>query len=438
MKSLIHICFFCIFFSTYTSAQQNTEPVDYRNFIHYLNQRLSNVILVDGFNPPQASRVYCYPNIAVFEALRNTDTVNYKSLSGVIKHLNGLPQPVNSAIDFNLASVIAFQRVAQFFVYRANLLDDIDNVFIKISQSQKNDSVAIQHSIEYGNLVAEKIIAWAKNDNFIQLKTFTRYKPLGTDYSWEPTPPAYYDALEPNWRHMRPMFMDSSSQFKPAPPLKFDTLSGSAFFTEAMEVYNTVKKNDSASNSTAYFWDDNPLRNWVDGHFSYVTKKLSPGGHWINICSIVTKREKFNALRSAQAFALVSIGLFDGFISCWDEKFRSNLIRPETYINKYIDREWSPFLETPPFPEHTSGHSVISSSAAEILTSLVGDNYHFTDSTEFVFGFGVRTFNSFREAANQAGWSRLYGGIHYSQAISVGLEQGKAIGRNVITKIKHN
>lgn len=428
----------CIIFSTYTSAQQNSEPVDYRNFIQYLNQRLSDVIIVDGFNPPQASRVYCYPNIAVYEALRNSDTNNYKSLYGVIKHMNVLPKPFSSNIDFNLSAVIAFQRVAQFFVYRANLLDDIDNVFIKISQAQKNDSVVIKQSVEYGNLLAEKIIAWAKNDNFIQLKTFTRYKPLGAPDSWEPTPPAYYDALEPNWKYMRPMLMDSASQFKPAPPLNFDTLSGSAFYNEALEVYKTVLQNDSALNSIAYFWDDNPLRNWIDGHFSYVTKKLAPCGHWINICSIVTKKEQFSNLKSSQVFALVTIGLFDGFISCWDEKYRSNFIRPETYINKYIDREWSPFLETPPFPEHSSGHSVISSSAAEILTNLIGENYQFTDSTEFVFGFGVRKFSSFREAATEAGWSRLYGGIHYRQAIIVGLDQGKAIGRNVINRLKQN
>lgn len=414
------------------------DSVDYTNFVQYLNQRLSDVIMVDGFNPPQASRVYCYPNIAIYEALRNADTANYRSLSGIIKHMNISARPINPDIDFNLAAAIAFQRVAQFFVYRANLLDDIDDIFIKISQSQQSDTILIQQSVKYGNLLAEKIIAWAKDDNFIQLKTFARYKPLGKTDSWEPTPPAYYDALEPNWKFMRPMLMDSSSQFKPDPPLKFDTLAGSEFYNEALEVYKTVSKKDSILNSTAFFWDDNPLRNWIDGHFSYVTKKLSPGGHWINICSIVTRKEKFNALKSAQVFALVSIGLFDGFISCWDEKYRSNLIRPETYINKYIDREWSPFLETPPFPEHTSGHSVISSSAAEILTTLVGENYQFTDSTEFVFGFGVRKFNSFREAANEAGWSRLYGGIHYRQAIIVGLEQGQAIGKNVIRKIKQN
>jgi hypothetical protein len=438
MKRLFITLFIFLSISPILLAQIKTDSVDYTHLVQYLNQRLSNVIMVDGFNPPQASRVYCYPNIAMYEALRNTDTSHYKSLSGSIKHMNVLAKPVNSDIDFNLAAAIAFQRVAQFFVYRANLLDDIDDLFLKVSQSQKNDSVLIQQSIEYGNSLADKIIAWAKNDNFIQLKTYTRYKPLGNHNSWQPTPPAYYDALEPNWKYMRAMLMDSASQFKPAPPLKFDTLAGSVFYNEALEVYNTVSKKDTILNSTAFFWDDNPLRNWIDGHFSYVTKKLSPGGHWINICSIVTKKEEFNALKSAQVFALVSIGLFDGFISCWDEKYRSNLIRPETYINKYIDREWSPFLETPPFPEHTSGHSVISSSAAEILTALVGENYQFTDSTEFVFGFGVRKFNSFREAANEAGWSRLYGGIHYRQGIIVGLEQGQAIGKNVIKKIKQN
>ena len=79
----------------------------------------------------------------------------------------------------------------------------------------------------------------------------------------------------------------------------------------------------------------------------------------------------------------------DGFISSWDEKFKSNLIRPETYINMYIDPKWQPILETPMFPEHTSAHSVISASVATLLTDLFGEHFEYIDSVNVPFGFSA-------------------------------------------------
>src|SRR5688500_6116951 len=115
----------------------------------------------------------------------------------------------------------------------------------------------------------------------------------------------------------------------------------------------------------------------------------------------------------------------DGFISCWDEKYRSRLVRPETYINEYIDEDWVPLLQTPPFPEYTSGHSVISSASAVTLTKLFGENFSFLDSTEVEFGLKARSFNSFKEASEEAALSRLYGGIHYRPAVEHGITEGR-------------
>jgi hypothetical protein len=139
--------------------------------------------------------------------------------------------------------------------------------------------------------------------------------------------------------------------------------------------------------------------------------------------------------QSAEAYVRVSLSLVDGFISCWDEKYRSKLVRPETYINKYIDENWLPVLQTPPFPEYTSGHSVISSSASVALTKLFGDNYAFTDSTETEFGMPPRSFQSFYQAAEEAGISRMYGGIHYRPAVEQGSKQGKLLGELIATKV---
>jgi hypothetical protein len=133
--------------------------------------------------------------------------------------------------------------------------------------------------------------------------------------------------------------------------------------------------------------------------------------------------------------ALTAISLNEAFISCWDEKYRSRLIRPETYINQYIDEEWVPLLQTPPFPEHTSGHSVASTAAAYTLAQIFGDEFHLVDSSEVAYGLPVREFDSFTEAAEEAAISRFYGGIHYMSAITEGSKQGKQVGEIIKHKI---
>jgi len=155
----------------------------------------------------------------------------------------------------------------------------------------------------------------------------------------------------------------------------------------------------------------------------------------MGITGIACKKENANALRSLEAYALTAIGISDGFISCWDEKYNSNLVRPETVINEELDEEWIPLLQTPPFPEHTSGHSVISTTAAVILTELFGDKFSYTDDVELEYGLPVRSFNSFMEASAEAAISRLYGGIHYRPAIEDGVVQGKKLGEFVVEKL---
>ncbi len=134
---------------------------------------------------------------------------------------------------------------------------------------------------------------------------------------------------------------------------------------DAMEVYRVSKNMDKENLMIASFWDCNPFYLNTQGHLNFATKKLSPGGHWISIAGQVAAQAKLDMTATLEAYLMTSIALFDGFISCWDEKYRSQLIRPETIINAYIDEKWRPVLQTPPFPEYTSGHSVISTAAAD-------------------------------------------------------------------------
>ena len=163
-------------------------------------------------------------------------------------------------------------------------------------------------------------------------------------------------------------------------------------------------------------------------------KKISPGGHWIGITGIACEQAKLSLDSSILIHTMVALTLHDAFISCWQEKYSSDRIRPEAAINKYLDPAWRPILQTPPFPEYTSGHSVASSSASIILTHFFGDNFSFNDTSERLFGLPDRKFNSFYQASDEAAISRLYGGIHFRDACEEGVKQGKKVGNNALKK----
>jgi hypothetical protein len=257
---------------------------------------------------------------------------------------------------------------------------------------------------------------------------------------WQPTPPDYMDGIEPHWSEIRPFVIDSAAQFKPEKHPEFSLEKGTKFYDELMEVYEIGKKikvdgDNSEEMGIAQFWDCNPYVSTHKGHLMFATKKITPGAHWIGICKIACKNVNADFDKTVYAYTKTSIAIADAFISCWEEKYNSNLIRPETLINQHLDEDWTPVLQTPPFPEYTSGHSVVSGAASIALTSIFGDNFAFDDDTEVAYGLPVRSFSSFNKAAEEAAVSRLYGGIHYRAAIDVGLQQGRDLGNYVVNNL---
>ncbi|MEO6721678.1 MAG: vanadium-dependent haloperoxidase, partial [Ferruginibacter sp.] len=309
----------------------------------------------------------------------------------------------------------------------------------KLLQEMKATGMPLQvfdNSLEYGKKIAEHIISWASQDNYKQTRSLAKYS-VGNDIaSWKPTPPSYMKAIEPHWGKLRTFLIDSAQQFKPAQATPFSKDTYSIFYNEAKEVHDIGSKLSIEQIEIANFWDCNPFKMNINGHVMFATKKISPGGHWINITALACKKTNAGLLRSAEAYAYLSIILADGFISCWDEKFRSKVIRPETYINQYIDPAWMPLLQTPPFPEYTSGHSVVSSACAVVLEKMFGENFSYDDSTEVEFKIPVRHFDSFKQAAEEAAISRLYGGIHYMPSIKNGLAEGEKLGLYISQKLR--
>ncbi len=415
--------------SNFQKEAQNPE------LVHKSVKKITDIIVYDIFPPMIASRIYAYSTIAGYEALR-PGNLQYSSLAGQIKGFTLPPQPeTGKEYCYPLASSQAMMMVGKKFTFSDEEMEKyITQIHADYKQLNMPEEV-YERSIKYGEAVAAHVLAWADKDNYKQSRTFPKYTINPDPATWKPTPPMYADAIEPHWNKIRPLTLDSAAQFKPVPPIKFSTDKNSAFYKAAYEVYTIGKTNQAVTDSSAWFWDDNALAMQVEGHFNFTTKKISPGGHWLNITNIAAHKANFNMMQSMEAYTMVAIGLFDGFISCWDEKYRSCLIRPETYITQYIDKNWVPVLQTPPFPEYTSGHSVVSGASSMILTNLLGDNFSFTDSTEVYCKQAPRTFSSFNEAAKQASISRLYGGIHYRAGIEVGLEQGQAIGKYVLQKV---
>jgi hypothetical protein len=241
--------------------------------------------------------------------------------------------------------------------------------------------------------------------------------------------------VEPHWNTLRTFLLDSAKQYKPVKPALFNLQKGSAFHQMMMEVYEVGKKSNKEQQDIANFWDCNPFALQQIGHVEFGLKKISPGGHWMGIVGIAAVQANFTLKRTALAHAILAIALADGFIACWDEKYRSNRVRPETVIQQELDPSWRPLLQTPPFPEYVSGHSVASHTAAILLSQIFGENVGFLDNTEVEFGLPERRFQSFRQAAAEAAISRLYGGIHFRDAITAGEWQGRQVGQHVAKRL---
>jgi len=409
-------------------------------YIHRSMQRLTDVIVHDIFSPPVASRIYVYASIAAYEALLH-DHPEYRSLAGQLHDLEEAPQPEAGAeYCFPLASMHAFLTVGRQLIFSEDKVEAFQNELYQEFRDLQMPGAVYERSLAYGDAVAAHVMDWASEDMYHETRTYPKYSITDDPAKWQPTPPDYMDGIEPHWREIRTLVIDSAGQFTPPPPTEFSLEPESRFMKETMEVYEALQVDDASEaaerKAIADFWDCNPYVSHHTGHVMYATKKITPGGHWIGIAKIASQDAGADLMQSVEAYTLTSIALFDGFISCWDEKYRSNLVRPETVINRYIDEDWLPALQTPPFPEHTSGHSVISRAAAVALTHVYGDNFSFLDTTEEPYGLPARDYNSFLEASSEAAVSRLYGGIHYRPAIDYGVEQGERVGEFVVQHVQ--
>jgi len=437
MKTL-KILFACAAFLILAASckqKHSSGPIDDAAVLHENEDQLTNVIIYDVFTPPVAARIYGYTSLAAYEAIRYADP-KYNSITAQLKGFGAPPEPESGKkYNYTLAATKAFFTVAHKVTFSVDTLKKYeDKVFARFKDNL--DEETYNRSVEFGEKVGKMILKRANVDDYPQTRGKPKYLGSSDPGKWRPTPPDYMDGVEYCWGQMHTLLLDSSGMFPPPGPPAYSDDKNSVFFKQAQEVYDQNKSLTAEQKTIATYWDDNPFVVVHNGHMMFADKKITPGGHWIGITSIACKQSHADAVKTAQAYALTSVALFESFITCWGVKYKYSTERPVSVINEKIDHNWLPLLQTPPFPEYTAGHSTISAASATVLTHEFGDNYAFQDTSDRKYIGLQRHFDSFNKAAAETAMSRFYGGIHFKNSSLMGAEQGKKVGEYIWQKLK--
>jgi membrane-associated phospholipid phosphatase len=379
------------------------------------------------YSPPVASRSFAYLGVTLHEIVASRSS-SLQTLAGQLQGFNGVPQPDPNQ-TYDMAAIVQGSLSSAVPKLFANTgpsgqrAMDLTQKKIQKELEARVDKNVLARSLDYGASVAEAVYQWSLNDGGANIENMGfpySYPKASKASDWVPTNVIVQQQapLLPKWGQNRTFALTSAKQCKLAAPPAFSSDKSSAFYKEALEVYNSTRALTPEQKLIARFWSDDPMLS------------PTPPGHWISILLQLTENDS-NLEQFSESYARLGIALADSFIACWDTKYQYNLLRPITYLQKNIDPKWTPLLNTPPFPEFPSGHSTQSGAAATVLSAIFGEKYAFTDRTHEADGLKARTYKSFWAAAQEAGISRLYGGIHFRSAIDRGLEQGKCVGAKV-------
>lgn len=383
------------------------------------NRIALEAIRVDKTAPPVAARNLAIQHTAIFDA------VNAIAKTAT-PYLSNLSTPAGTSMES--AAIAAAHRIL------VNLYPNQTATFDTASQKSLDlipESFAKNDGIKLGETVASQILSTRSSD---RSKQQISYSPLDAPGQWQPTPPAFQAALLPQWPNVTPFAMTSGSQFRPSGT---PALTSTEYATEFNQVKTLGAKNGASrtpeQTEIALFWSDGP-------------GTYTPPGHWNQVAEVVAARRDLSLPEQARLFALLNIAMADSAIAAWDAKYAYNSWRPITAIrqaeldnnpNTTADPTWDSLIGTPPFPEYVSGHSTFSGAADAILSNFFGDNVSFA-----IGSLGLpdttRSFGSFSQAADEAGISRIYGGIHFLSADLDGLALGNSLGNYVFDNFLTN
>jgi membrane-associated phospholipid phosphatase len=388
-----------------------------------------------GFSPPVAARALGYLGLALHESLA-PGMLTQRSLAGQLNELDSLPQAQpDEVLHWPTVANAALAAMTRMMFPTASAENksriDLLERNLPLKYPQEFDPAALtaeitQRSDSFGKLMAMALMTWARTDGGHEAwgplrRSQSNYVPPSGAGQWTATPPSFAPALLPRWGDNRPFVLKGSEACPvPAPP-PYDEANGSPFYKEAEEVWRIANAATQAQRQFALYWADDP------------GKTPTPAGHWVHIAGDVLKARKATLADAAETYALLALAMNDAFIAAWRSKYQINLLRPVTYVQLFIDSNWTPqLMNTPPFPEYPSGHSVQSAAAAAVLSKLFGAQTTFTDNAHNDRGWGPRTFASFNAAAEEASLSRLYAGIHFRSAVIGGQAQGRCVAERVL------
>ena len=408
--------------STPTTHFKATLAIDWMKLLYQL-------VRDENVNAPAASRIYAYAGVALYEGVVPGMPDNF-SIGGQRPGLAMLPFPEEGLeYDWPAAANASLARVIHDLFASSGSQDTLDRIEAMRQQQQDTRLQAVaadvvERSAALGDAIGAAISDWAASDNYGPTREMEYHEATGEPALWVETTPGQH-ALEPFWGQLRPFGLGYPEQCNVALHLDFSSDPNSTFYKQALEVLNAGDRLTDEQRAIARFWLDTP---GITG---------TPAGHWVMIETQFAEQYDLLLSRAAEMYALTNSALADAFISAWNLKYQIDLVRPVTYIQQYIRRNWAPYIQTPPFPEYPSGHSVASAAAAEVLTTMFGQ-VAFTDRTPIFNGHESleRSFTSFEAAASEAAISRMYGGIHYRAAIENGLSQGRCVGQAVLNSIR--
>jgi hypothetical protein len=376
------------------------------------------------YSPPVASRALAYLGVTAFEAVAS-GSGEMRSLAGQLNGFEPPPRADGETLDGAVVIQAALATAAGDLF--ANIGPTGQRAMAALEKrlaarvAEGIDAGVVARSQAHGRAIADHVLAWSRDDGGAVVENMgfpATYEAPADPARWVPTSliAQQQAPLLPQWGANRTFAMPAGASCPlPAPPA-YSEEPGSTFHAEALEVHETVRTLTPEQRAIARFWSDDPMLS------------PTPPGHWIAIAMQVLERDGAGPQDSADVLARLGVTLADSFIACWHAKYAFDLVRPVTYIRRHIDPTWEPPLITPPFPEYPSGHSTQSGAAATVLTAFFGEDFAFEDATHVDEGLPVRAYPSFWAAAEEAGISRLYGGIHFRAAIERGLDQGRCVG----------
>jgi len=284
------------------------------------------------------------------------------------------------------------------------------------------DGPAKEQGIRLGDEVARDLLAIRADDG--SNVTPPPFGPGTNPGDYRPTPPNLPAPVFTTWGQVTPFVLESGDQFRPAPPPALTSPEYAAALNEVQSLGSATSTTRTARQTQiGKFWAP-PIQNF-----------------WNQIAETVAAAHQSDLPTTARLFATLNLSFADSAIAFYDAKYTYRLWRPVTAIRladtdgnaqTVADPNWLPLAgNTPADPSYPGAHSTISAAGADVLASVYGDNQQFSVTSPALLGV-TRSFASFGAAADEAGLSRIYAGVHTRLDHGAGLELGHEVAGFVL------